>query len=79
MIDYGLKDKVVIITGANNPQGIGATTSLAFAREGAKVALVYKKVLRPFDKNKTAQKGVDRYYQANSGMPFNKVNNGYKS
>lgn len=67
MIDYGLKDKVVIITGANNPQGIGAATALAFAREGAKVALVYKKVLRPFDKNKTAQNGVDRYYQANAG------------
>jgi 3-oxoacyl-[acyl-carrier protein] reductase len=67
MIDYGLKDKVVIITGANNPQGIGAATALAFAREGAKVALVYKKVLRPFDKNKTGQNGVDRYYQANSG------------
>jgi len=67
MTDYGLKDKVVIITGANNPQGIGATTALAFAREGAKVALVYKKVLRPFDKNKTDKNGVDRYYQANAG------------
>ena len=67
MVDYGLKDRVVIITGANNPQGIGATTALAFAREGAKVALVYKKVLRPFDKNKTTQNGVDRYYQANAG------------
>ena len=67
MIDYGLKNKVVIITGANNPQGIGATTALAFAREGAKVALVYKKVLRPFDKNKTDKNGVDRYYQANAG------------
>ena len=33
MIDYGLKDKVALITGANNPQGIGATTALAFARE----------------------------------------------
>ena len=30
MIDYGLKNKVVLITGANNPQGIGATTALAF-------------------------------------------------
>ena len=28
MIDYGLKDKAVIITGANNPQGIGAATAL---------------------------------------------------
>ena len=42
MIDYGLKDKVAIITGANNPWGIGATTAIAFAREGAKVVLVYK-------------------------------------
>ena len=39
MINYGLKDRVAIITGANNPQGIGAATALAFAREGAKVAL----------------------------------------
>lgn len=36
MINYGLKDKVAIITGANNPWGIGATTALAFAQEGAK-------------------------------------------
>jgi len=33
MVDYGLKDKVVIITGTNNPQGIRAVTALAFARE----------------------------------------------
>ena len=41
MIDYGLKNKVALITGANNPWGIGATTAMAFAREGAKVVLVY--------------------------------------
>ena len=29
MINYGLKDKVAIITGANNPQGIGGTTGNA--------------------------------------------------
>ncbi len=66
MVDYGLKDKVAIITGANNPQGIGATTALAFAREGAKVVLVYKKIFRPFDESKTDKNGVDRYYCANS-------------
>ena len=33
MVNYGLKDKVALITGANNPQGIGATTAFAFARE----------------------------------------------
>ena len=67
MIDYGLKDKVAIITGANNPQGIGATTALAFAREGTKVVLVYKKIPREFDRTKTDKNGVDRYFEANSG------------
>ena len=67
MINYGLKDKVALITGANNPQGIGATTALAFAREGAKVVLVYKKIPRTFDKTKTDKNGADRYFASNSG------------
>ena len=67
MIDYGLKDRVVLITGANNPQGIGAATALAFAREGAKVVLVYKKIPRSFDETKTDRNGADRYFQANAG------------
>ena len=67
MAEYGLKDRVALITGANNPQGIGAATALAFAREGAKVVLVYKKIIRPFDENKTDRNGVDRYYAANAG------------
>ena len=67
MVHYGLTDRVAIITGANNPWGIGATTALAFAREGAKVILVYKKVSRPFDATKMDQNGVDRYYGANAG------------
>ena len=67
MVNYGLKDKVALITGANNPQGIGAATALAFAREGAKVVLVYKKIYRQFDEAKTAQNGADRYFKANAG------------
>lgn len=67
MVNYGLKDRVAIITGANNPWGIGAATALAFAREGAKVVLVYKKLPRPFDKNKTDRNSVDRYFEANAG------------
>ena len=67
MIDYGLKDKVAIITGANNPWGIGATTALTFAREGAKVVLVYKKLPRQYDETKTDVNGVDRYFAANAG------------
>jgi 3-oxoacyl-[acyl-carrier protein] reductase len=67
MVDYGLKGRVALITGVNNPQGIGAATALAFAREGAKLVLVYKKVDRPFDKDKTDKNGVDRYYASNAG------------
>lgn len=67
MVNYGLKDRVVLITGANNPQGIGATTAFAFAREGAKVALVYKKIPRAFDEAKINQNGADRYFKANAG------------
>ena len=67
MINYELKDRVALITGANNPQGIGATTAFAFAREGAKVVLVYKRVPRPFDKTKTDKNGSDRYYASNAG------------
>ena len=66
MVDYGLKNRVAIVTGANNPQGIGATVALAFAREGAKVVLVYKKLPRQFDETKTDKNGVDRYFKANA-------------
>ena len=71
MVNYGLKDRVALITGANNPQGIGATTAFAFAREGAKVILVYKKLPRPFDKTKTDKNGTDKYFQANAGNADN--------
>ena len=67
MVDYGLKNQVALITGANNPQGIGAATAVAFAREGAKVVLVYKKVFRRFDGSRTDRNGADRYYAANAG------------
>ncbi len=41
MIDPGLKDKIVLITGGNNPQGIGAATAKAFAAQGAAVFIHY--------------------------------------
>lgn len=46
MIDSKLKDKVVMVTGANH--GIGAATSIAFAQEGAKVFMNYLR-LSPSD------------------------------
>ena len=67
MVDYGLKGKVALITGANNPEGIGATTALAFAREGARLVLVYKRIPRAYEKSKTDKNGADRYYASNAG------------
>lgn len=67
MIDYGLQNRVALITGANNPQGIGAATAFAFAQEGAKVVLVYKRIIRSFDTSKTDRNGADRYFAANAG------------
>ncbi len=41
MVNYNLEDKVVLVTGANNPYGIGAATARVFAKEGAKVFITY--------------------------------------
>jgi len=41
MIDPGLKNKVVAVTGANNPYGIGAAIAQSFAVQGAKIFLHY--------------------------------------
>jgi 3-oxoacyl-[acyl-carrier protein] reductase len=41
MIDPGLKDKVVLVTGGNNPYGIGAAIARAFASHGARLFIHY--------------------------------------
>src|SRR5215212_8477418 len=41
MIDPGLQDKVVLVTGANNPFGIGAAIAAAFAAQGTSVFIMY--------------------------------------
>ena len=67
MSDYGLHGKTVIVTGVNNPKGIGAATALAFAKEGAKVAIAYKKMSFAYDDQKAVGDGLDSYYKALAG------------
>ncbi len=64
MNDYGLKDKVVLITGTNNPKGIGATMSLIYAEHGAKVAMVYKKMDFKYTEKLAIGDCVDSYFKA---------------
>ena len=44
MINPGLEGRIVVVTGANNPQGIGAAVARAFAAQGAKILLHYLRV-----------------------------------
>lgn len=41
MPEYGLRDRVALITGANRREGIGAATALALVAVGARVVLTY--------------------------------------
>ena len=68
MIDTGLDGQVVVVTGANNPRGIGASTAQAFAAQGAKVFLTYL-CMSPQDFNVSAEQaqqasapGLPLYY-----------------
>jgi 3-oxoacyl-[acyl-carrier protein] reductase len=66
MIDPRLKGKVVLITGANNPHGIGAGIARAFAAQGAKVFLHYLRQTAASAWNETAAQadtpGVSFYH-----------------
>ncbi len=52
MVNYNLNNKVALVTGANNPYGIGAGIAKAFASEQAKVFLhYYRKISKDERKN----------------------------
>jgi 3-oxoacyl-[acyl-carrier protein] reductase len=61
MIDTGLRDKVVLITGANH--GIGAATASAFATQRASVFISYLRLNRqPEDGSDLSTAGQARYF-----------------
>ncbi len=66
MTDPGLKEKVVLITGANNPHGIGAAVARAFAAQGSRVFLHYFRQVDTPTQHKRADEttspGVSFYY-----------------
>jgi 3-oxoacyl-[acyl-carrier protein] reductase len=64
MIDSGLKDKTVLVTGGNNPLGIGAATARAFAAQGAAVFIHYLR--QPFDSKSVK----DQKELQTPGLPF---------
>lgn len=69
MVDTGLKGKVVIITGGNNPKGIGAATAKAFAAQGGLVFLHYFKSKRELTEEVNGTSGFgERWYNAAQAM-----------
>lgn len=61
MIDTKLKNKIALITGANNPMGIGAAIAKALSKEGVKIFLQY---FRSFKSNDSAKISDEEYGEA---------------
>lgn len=78
MIETRLNDKVVLVTGANNPSGIGAATAKAFAAEGARVFVHYfrhpleERFKRKIEESPTIIPG-EALYRLNQSVPADAV------
>lgn len=66
MIDTGLCNKTVLVTGGNNPHGIGAATARAFAEQGALVFIHYyrsKQIPTLIDQGDISSPGLPYYFE----------------
>ncbi len=74
MIDPGLSGKVVAITGANNPHGIGAAIARAFAAQGARIFLHTHQVLdEDLQADDAGQPPGARFYRAQNAKDGREV------
>lgn len=78
MIDPGLSGKVVLVTGANNPHGIGAAIAAAFAAQGAAVFITYlRQEPEAFGIDAAAAKNVatpgEAFYRAQNANPPDQI------
>ena len=62
MLRSGIEGKVAIVTGANNPHGIGAAIAEALARQGARVLLHYYRSLEKLT-GKTPTEPGEAFYR----------------
>ena len=65
MIDTKLENKVAMVTGANNPLGIGASIARALSKEGVKVYLQYFRSFKVIESSKAdnGKYGESFYYE----------------
>lgn len=76
MIDTGLENRVVVVTGANNPYGIGAGVAKAFASQGARVLLHYFRTQRPTSSSEASVNEAtagEAFYYAQQAKPPDEV------
>jgi 3-oxoacyl-[acyl-carrier protein] reductase len=76
MIDTGLKNKVVLITGVNSPQGIGAAIAGAFSAQGAAIFVSYLRL--PAQDNTTDPPG-EAFYRAQNAKAADEVVNAIRA